>query len=785
VFALTRAALRAPRLAVGLVLALTFGLGAGALRLRTDAGFRAYVGADHPAVREFDAFLARFGGGLPIAAVWSCAEARVCKSVFDAPALEMAYSVALAMQTTPGVRAVASPATSPLLVPTPDGFDVRTLVEDGRPVADRERLRERAKIDPLWVGSLISADADVGALVIELASSESAASVAVLRALQESLAPWEARGFTFNLVGDPVEFVIAGGDLEADSRRLVPLIVGLIGAMLLVLFRSLRVALVSLAAVGIAVVWSLGLMGWLGWPQTAVTQALAPFIVVVGICNAIHLVARYASEVSAARDTELRSPAARCARALPACPAGRAFRELAMLAVARDIGGSCFIASATTAAGFGSFATSGALSFLHFGVIAAFGVMAALALCFSLLPVCLVRIPLDSRSVSAANVAWGRALELVVDGAQRRFRLVLGGTLVLCAVAAVGLARLRVEVDVYHLFGEETRVVRWIRFVEEHLRKPDTLDVVLTLPEARKLEDPEVLAALARLSHSLSELPGLGTARSVLDPLTWLNRMLHQDDPAFERPAATAAGNAELLLMLSLQDPQALDRWVSLDARHARVEVEVQAGTQGYGESVLARVQELLTARFLSDFQTEINGPVKVFVQMVEEVQRTQLSSFASATLVVAGMVAIFLRSLTWALAAMLPTLFPVLVTLGAMGLAGVYLDMGTAMIAAVVLGIAIDDTVHLLTQYRRRRAAGSEPSEAIRAAVLHVGRAVVTTSIALSLGFFVLTLSSWESVASFGFLSGLAILVALVADLVILPAVIAAGARLERRRAA
>ena len=179
-----------------------------------------------------------------------------------------------------------------------------------------------------------------------------------------------------------------------------------------------------------------------------------------------------------------------------------------MLAVARDIGGSCLIASATTAAGFGSFATSGALSFLHFGVIAAFGVMAALVLCFSLLPVCLVRIPLDSRSVSAANLAWGRALELVVDGAQRRFRLVLGASLVLCAVAGVGLARLRVEVDVYHLFGEETRVVRWIRFVEEHLRKPDTLDVVLTLPEGKTIEDPEVLGGVAQLSQLARRAPG-------------------------------------------------------------------------------------------------------------------------------------------------------------------------------------------------------------------------------------------------------------------------------------
>ena len=347
--ALTRAALRAPRLTVLLVLAATLALGAGALRLRTDAGFRAYVGADHPAVREFDEFLARFGGGLPIAAVWSCADSHACASVFDAPALEMANAVALAMEPVPGVRAVASPATSPLLVPTPEGFAVRMGVEDGRPAPDRERLRERAMIDPLWIGSLISADARVGAIVIELASSESDVSVGVLRALQTSLAPWEARGFQFALVGDPVEFVVAGGDLQQDSLRLVPLIVLLIGAMILALFRSFRAALASLTAVGIAVIWSFGLMGWLGWPQTAVTQALAPFVVVVGICSAIHLAARYASEVELAE----------------AAPGGS--REAAMLAVSRDIGGSCLIAATTTAAGFGSFATSGALSFIHFG----------------------------------------------------------------------------------------------------------------------------------------------------------------------------------------------------------------------------------------------------------------------------------------------------------------------------------------------------------------------------------------------------------------------------------
>ena len=163
---------------------------------------------------------------------------------------------------------------------------------------------------------------------------------------------------------------------------------------------------------------------------------------------------------------------------------------------------ACFIASATTAGGFASFATSGALAFLHFGAIAAFGVMAALGLCFTLLPVCLVWTPhsgAGGRRMAAPcgrrrgrrglrPPAWrGAACWRWWSTAPSVAAPRAGGTLVLCGFAAVGLAKLRVEVDVYHLFGEETRVVRWIRFVEEHLRKPDTLDVVLTLPEHQPL----------------------------------------------------------------------------------------------------------------------------------------------------------------------------------------------------------------------------------------------------------------------------------------------------------
>jgi predicted RND superfamily exporter protein len=761
VHSLTRFALRHPASSAALILALTGVSVVGALRIETRAGFRAYVGADHPAVRRLDAFIARFGGGLPVAIVWSCARAAACQSVFDAASLEMAHAVSTALERTAGVRSVQGPATSPLLVPTPDGFAVRSFVEEGRPVADREALARRAVIDPLWRGALVSTDAKVGAIVFELASSESDLNIGVMQELQKILRPFEARGFEFNLVGDPVEFVVAGDALRRDSIRLVPVIVGLIAAVLFALFRSWRAVAICLGSVGLAVVWALGVMGWLGWPQTAVSQALAPFILTVGVCSAIHLLSRYATDGA---EHELQS------------------REETLLGVVRDVGPACLLASLTTAAGFASFATSGAASFAQFGMTAAVGVLGGLVLSFTLLPILLVR--LDPRGLFAPRVsdAWIGSLSALVEGAQRRAGLILLATAGVAALSLLGMRSLQADVSVSSLFGEETRVVRWLRFVREHLRELASLDVVLELPDGTRVAEPSVLSRIDDLATGMAKAYGSGSPASLLVPLSWANRLVHDDSPAFQRPGGSERANAELLLLLSMHEPGALDRWLSLDRRYVRVSLAGERPSYAQVAKRLGAVRAYLRSALPHGWHAELSGPVSARFHMVDEVQRTQLRSFVTATGVVFLLVAVFFRSFPWALAAMVPTLLPVLVTLGVMGAWGIYLDMGTAMVAAVVLGIAIDDTIHLLVQYRRRRRKGAAAPQAMREASLHVGRGVVTTSVALALGFFVLTLSSWQSVASFGFLSGLAILGAMGADLIVLPALVASIARLQER---
>jgi predicted RND superfamily exporter protein len=323
------------------------------------------------------------------------------------------------------------------------------------------------------------------------------------------------------------------------------------------------------------------------------------------------------------------------------------------------------------------------------------------------------------------------------------------------------------------MYGEKSRVVRWIRFVEAHLARADSLEIELSL-DGRPLEDPATLGRVAALADALAALPELGPASSVAVPLAWLRRVLHGDDPAEERLAASARGNAELLELLAFEDPALLERWVSFDRRRVRVSVEAAFLSAARRGAVLEEVHAILERELPAGFGAVVTGPFAVGYDWVRDVQATQLSSFATAFGLVFGVVALYLRSLRLAAAALVPTLLPAVVVLGAMGWLGLSLDVGRAMIAAVLLGLGVDDAVHLLDRYRALRMRGEPPDEAMAGAVRFVGRAVVTTSLALALGFLSLMVSSWQTVSSFGFFVGIGIVFALVADLVVLPALLA-----------
>jgi predicted RND superfamily exporter protein len=271
----------------------------------------------------------------------------------------------------------------------------------------------------------------------------------------------------------------------------------------------------------------------------------------------------------------------------------------------------------------------------------------------------------------------------------------------------------------------------------------------------------------------LAGIDGIRSTRSVATLLLHANRLL-QGDEAAGGPEAAAG---ELMTLISGGDPGGLDSWISFDQSQLRISAEVEELSTLEQHALLLEIERLLERALPAQWSFSLTGPVVLATQLQLQFSDSQTAIVSASSLIVFVLIAVYLRSLPWALLAMIPNTVALLLLFGAMGHLGLRIDFGSAICAPVAIGIAADDTIHFLTAYARERRAGLDPIDALRAAISGVGEAVITTSAALALGFLSLASSPFASIKSLGVLSSIAILGATLADLLVLPSLIAAVA--------
>jgi hypothetical protein len=760
---LTRLSLRYPWPTLAIVAVVTLVLGVGAARIERETALRTFLGADHPTVVALDRHLERFGGGYPVIVAYSCEDSTLCKSVFDPVAIQMADRVDAELRQTPGVRAVHSPARTPLIVADGDDLRVVRFAELDGDGPDREALARSAAADPLWQRTLVSADGQVGAIVIDLSSSHTDVQQTVATALEKALAPQRASGWDFHLVGELVDFVYTGPELERASEALIPVMTVVLIVLLWVLLRSLALSLVIVASMGIASLWTQGAMGWAGIALNAVTTVTPSVVFAIGVLDGVHFGAHYKR-----RCWEYGAP-------------DLAARQQILLEVARDIGPPCVLNSLTIMGAFLAFLFAGFAAITEFGLASAWGIAVALLLTFTVLPIALAWLPSRWLRAERAETAWDELLRSTISLVYRRSRAILAATLVVGAIGIAGVAQLDIEIRPEQLVGETNQVMIWNRWLRGHLRDTETLEIALTLPPGETFREPSVLDRVADLERWLESQDRVGHPRSVIDPLRHINLLLHEGDPAFDRFEPEPAHNGQLAMMLALHDPDALPRWTFAEADVAsgevretlRIAAEAETMSTGAQRALLRSLRGRLDNTLPSDWSYELTGSIPMYYDMMAALQRYQLLCFAIAALAVYVLMAVFLRSPRIAVLALLPSLLPIAVTLGLLGWWDYGLDPAATMVATIILGVGVDDSIHMLSRYRDERLAGHGVEESVSEALLHVGRPVIVSALVLSAAFWSLTVSPMTSVASFGFLAGLAILTALAADLLVLPALL------------
>jgi predicted RND superfamily exporter protein len=257
------------------------------------------------------------------------------------------------------------------------------------------------------------------------------------------------------------------------------------------------------------------------------------------------------------------------------------------------------------------------------------------------------------------------------------------------------------------------------------------------------------------------------------------NEIMNDGDPAFYRIPDSQQMISQLLYLFNSANPEDRRSLVSDDYSRASVSLNIyNAGSYEY-EQFFARISEDIDEIFLEarainpELDVYLTGSMALLMRLADEVASSQFSSFSLAFAVVSVIMILALGSLQAGLIAMVPNLIPALLSFGLMGLLGISLDIDTLLIAPLIMGIAVDDTIHFMTHYRVELLKTRSIERALRSAIEEVGQAVMFTTLVLGLGFALLSFSDYLGMAKMGFFGALAIFIALLCDLFLIPAMI------------
>jgi predicted RND superfamily exporter protein len=640
------------------------------------------------------------------------------------------------LEAWPEAERVVSPGS--VLVPrrTAEGnVSLERAFKPGSPDRLTDSLGKLSK--PPFVNSVLSADRRLAvvALTIREKNLGSADRTRIVRALEREKAAVESGGrFQVQLAGYPVHRVYLAEQVAMENLRLLPWALAVVVVMLAVIFRSWVGVVAPLAGAVLAVLWTRGLMALTGLEPNIFAPALFLLVGLMAVSHAVHLLSRHRKKIGAGLTP------------------GSTAREVLL-----EKAGPCGITSLTTALVFAGLSLTGIPLVANFGLAVGLGSLSAWLVTMLLLPPMLARMrgPAEVRPAGTADPwqSWG-------GWVRGHSGVLLAGFAALALVFAIGATRVRVNSPLLADLDADHPVRQANDLLDKQLGGVIPLDVLIPSPAGPSIAayTPERMGRVEALAADLRELPGVLFVSSPTD-------MLRQLHPLLEN---VPAGDALMLMPTALLlAPEQVRHWV--DDRHHLMRLRVRMANIDTADAMTLfdTIREKYAARIGPGNQPVLTGQgylgQRVNHQLVAHFQR----SFWVGLVLVALVLAVALRSLRLAMIGLLPNLFPLIVVAGVMGFAGIELRYTSALVLTVVFGLAVDDTIHVLSEMRAQRGL----PDPMGAALASTGAGVLWTSGVLAGGFSVLLASSFFPHQVLGGLLALAAVAAVMADLALLPA--------------
>jgi len=611
-------------------------------------------------------------------------------------------------------------------------------------------LQEELRTDPSAAGLLVSEDGRHGVVTLLLDPGKDQPAERGPALVAEILETFEAHGY-------PRDQLHCAGLLASVSElmaqtlhnltRLFPLVaISVVGCVWLLFRRELPV-LVAAGVSVLAVIWTMGFAIFLD-PEVSIFMGLVPAVVmVVAISDTVHLWSAYALELGQ----------------------GRPQRE-AIEVSGSEVGRACVLTSLTTLLGFLSICLVPAPAYVQLGLVLGFGSSVALLITVTAMPVVLslVRAP-EIRDPGTTPMA-GLLASISHTATRHPWRVVAAFGLA-TVLLGYGASQVTIDADIVTRMDEDSTLRVDLRFFEENFAATNWMEVYVDLPEEVGFDDPELLGALHAYQGTLDADPGVDGVLSLTTVVADLNEALTGRSEVPEDPDALA----QLLFLLEMGDEALLGQLVDDDRTTLRMMARLKTTALRTTSADVRSAQALADATLPEGVHAEALSLTGLYGDFMDEMVAGQHRGLLFAGSTIAVLMVIGLGSLRVGLWSMVPNLLPLLAVIGVASLTRPVVDSDTMIIMMMAIGIGVDDTIHFLMRFKleSRRA---ELGEAIRRTMDYAGRGIVLTSVILVVGFAPMALSDYFSIWLMGTYLPLALLVALAADVYLVPALATVG---------
>jgi len=674
---------------------------------------------------------------------------------------------------------LSSPMYRNLLI-SPDGKTTAIQVNFRRDetwhrlLQQRNELREKTLESNLSVGEQatlesVSAQFDAHSLKLRNQQSSDIAEIRGIIDRHRDTAELHLGGVPM-IVSDSIDFI--RHDLMTFGIGVLCFLV----VILAIAFRKPRWVILPMLACGAAGVTMVGFLGLVDWPVTVVSSNFMSLLLILTLSLAIHLVVRY-------RELHEQSP--------------DAGQEELVREMVRAKTVPCLYTAITTMVAFGSLLFSGIRPVIDFGWMMATGIVVAFLLVFTLMPAALMF--LKPGQPHQRSDLTDRITHFFAGQIQARGPGILTAVGLFALLSIAGMSLLTVENRFIDYFKKSTEIYRGMEIIDRELGGTTPLDVIIDAPpeflerQKEMWEDP-LLAEFGMddaesggitatsFWFNTSKLPDISNVHEYLVSLPETGKVL-SIDTAIEMlrqiEEEIVSDNFELsVLYRKLPDSikEILVRpYLSEDGNQLRFAIRVfESDPSLQRDELMQDIGERLTGELGYDpDQVHLSGMLVLYNNMLQSLFRSQILTIGVVFLAILFMFALLFRDIKLAGIAIIPNVFAALLVLGLMGWLKIPLDLMTITIAAISIGIAVDDTIHYVHRFTREFGKDQDYWAAVNRSHASIGRAMYYTSVTVTLGFSILALSEFVPTIHFGLLTGFAMLIALVANLTLLPLLI------------